>query len=164
LVANQTIAAKRPLLRGYFAFWQGVVHAPPVFGRRPYPTVSGMPVFNAEAERTGNFWISLPNTDYAQWLCALQPCFVRPAITEDEESRMPTLPRKQSVNVSIDRALLREARAMRLNLSRTLEERLAELTRHAGREQWLKKNREALEDYNQRIEQAGVFSDGLRRC
>ena len=76
---------------------------------------------------------------------------------------MPTLPRKQSVNVSINRALLREARAMRLNLSRTLEERLAELTRHAGREQWLKKNREALEDYNQRIEQTGVFSDGLRR-
>jgi len=76
---------------------------------------------------------------------------------------MPTLPRKQSVNVSINRALLREARAMRLNLSRTLEERLAELTRDAGREQWLKKNREALEDYNQRIEQTGVFSDGLRR-
>lgn len=77
---------------------------------------------------------------------------------------MPTLPRKQSVNVSIDSALLREARAMRLNLSKTLEERLAELMRQAGREQWLKKNREALEDYNQRIEQAGVFSDGLRRC
>ncbi|HJX18824.1 MAG TPA: type II toxin-antitoxin system CcdA family antitoxin [Acidiferrobacterales bacterium] len=77
---------------------------------------------------------------------------------------MPTLPRKQSVNVSIDSALLREARAMRLNLSKTLEERLAELVRHTEREQWLKKNREALEDYNQRIEQAGVFSDGLRRC
>ena len=77
---------------------------------------------------------------------------------------MPTLPRKQSVNVSIDSALLREARGMRLNLSKTLEERLAELVRQAGREQWLKKNREALEDYNQRIEQAGVFSDGLRRC
>jgi antitoxin CcdA len=53
---------------------------------------------------------------------------------------------------------------MHLNLSKTLEERLAELVRQAGREQWLKKNREALEDYNQRIEQAGVFSDGLRRC
>jgi len=53
---------------------------------------------------------------------------------------------------------------MRLNLSKTLEERLAELVRHTEREQWLKKNREALEDYNQRIEQAGVFSDGLRRC
>lgn len=77
---------------------------------------------------------------------------------------MPTLPRKQSVNVSIDSALLREARGMHLNLSKTLEERLAELVRQAGREQWLKKNREALEDYNQRIEQAGVFSDGLRRC
>ena len=76
---------------------------------------------------------------------------------------MPTLPRKQSVNVSIDRALLREARAMHLNLSKTLEERLAELVRHAERGQWLKKNREALEEYNQRIEQTGVYSDGLRR-
>jgi len=122
-----------------------------------------MPVFNAEAERTGNFWISLPNTNYAHKLCALKSCFVRPVISEDGASLMPTLPRKQSVNVSINRALLREARAMRLNLSRTLEERLAELTRDAGREQWLKKNREALEDYNQRIEQTGVFSDGLRR-
>ena len=52
---------------------------------------------------------------------------------------MPTLPRKQSVNVSIDSALLREARGMRLNLSKTLEERLAELVRHTEREQWLKK-------------------------
>jgi antitoxin CcdA len=76
---------------------------------------------------------------------------------------MPTLPRKQSVNVSIDSALLREARAMRLNLSKTLEERLAELVRHTEREQWLKINRGALEDYNKRIEQKGVFSDGLRR-
>src|SRR4030067_1685190 len=81
----------------------------------------------------------------------------------DGDSLMPTLPRKQSVNVSIDRALLRAAPALHLNLSKTLEERLAELVRHAERGQWLKKNREALEEYNQRIEQAGVYSDGLRR-
>src|SRR4030066_1816659 len=87
---------------------------------------------------------------------------VRPVLIVNGGSLMPTLPRKQSVNVSIDSALLREARAMRLNLSKTLEERLAELVRHTEREQWLKKNREALEDYNQRIEQAGGFSDGVR--
>src|SRR4030065_1734223 len=49
----------------------------------------------------------------------------------DGDSLMPTLPRKQSVNVSIDRALLREARAMHLNLAKTLEERLAGLGRDA---------------------------------
>src|SRR4030067_564426 len=95
--------------------------------------------------------------------CAGAAC-VRPVLIVNGESPMPTLPRKQSVNVSIDSALLREARAMRLNLSKTLEERLAELGRHTQREQGLKKKREALEDYKQRIEQAGVFSDGLRRC
>lgn len=75
----------------------------------------------------------------------------------------PSPSRKQSVNLSVDVTLLRNAKALKLNLSRLLEERLAERVHEAGRERWLKENRAALDDYNRRIERTGVFSDGLRR-
>jgi antitoxin CcdA len=70
---------------------------------------------------------------------------------------------KKSTNVSVNRELLRQAKALNINLSRTLEERLAELIREARRTRWLEENREALEDYNRRVERRGVFSDGVRR-
>jgi antitoxin CcdA len=40
---------------------------------------------------------------------------------------------------------------------------LSEIIRQAQREQWLTENKDALEDYNRRIEARGAFSDGLRR-
>jgi antitoxin CcdA len=65
--------------------------------------------------------------------------------------------------VSIDATLLRRAKALKINLSRTLEERLTELIREGGRQEWLRENQEAIDDYNRRIERRGVFSEGLRR-
>lgn len=70
---------------------------------------------------------------------------------------------KKPANVSINSDLLRLAKSLDINLSHTLEQRLLELVGQARREQWLKENREALEAYNRRIEQNGVFSDGQRR-
>lgn len=70
---------------------------------------------------------------------------------------------KKPTNVSINSDLLIQAKALKINLSSTLEERLAELVREARRQQWLKENRSAIDDYNRRVEQKGVFSDGLRR-
>jgi antitoxin CcdA len=70
---------------------------------------------------------------------------------------------RKPTNVSIRRDLLDMAKALKINLSRTLEERLSELVSRAERERWLMENREALEAYNHRIERRGVFSDGLRR-
>ncbi len=70
---------------------------------------------------------------------------------------------KRSTNVSVNSELLRQAKALNINLSRTLEERLAELIREARRTRWLGENQEALEDYNRRVERHGVFSDEIRR-
>jgi len=76
--------------------------------------------------------------------------------------QQPTL-QKKSTNLSINSDLLRRARAHKINLSRTLEERLTEILRHKEREAWLTENATAIEEYNARVEKNGVFSDGLRR-
>jgi antitoxin CcdA len=70
--------------------------------------------------------------------------------------------RKKATNVTVDEKLLERARRLKLNLSQVLEAGLAEaLRRHEG-EEWLRKNREALEAYNEHVEKHGVFSNGLR--
>ena len=74
----------------------------------------------------------------------------------------PTAPKK-STNLSINSDLLRQAKERHINLSQALELRLAELLREEKRRNWQEENREAIEDYNRRIEAIGIFSDGLRR-
>ncbi len=70
---------------------------------------------------------------------------------------------KKSANLSINADLLQQAKQLNINLSQTLELRLAEIVRQAQSEQWLAENSSALEEYNRRIEKRGTFSDGLRR-
>jgi len=70
--------------------------------------------------------------------------------------------RKKAANLSIDSGLLEQAKRLKLNLSQVLESGLAEAIRRHEREQWLEKNRGALEAYNEHVEKHGVFSDGLR--
>ena len=70
---------------------------------------------------------------------------------------------KKSANLSINADLLQQAKQLNINLSQTLEQRLAEIVRQARNEQWLDENKGALEEYNRRIETRGTFSDGLRR-
>ena len=71
-------------------------------------------------------------------------------------------PQKKSTNLSINSDLLRRAREHKINLSRTLEERLTEILRQDEREAWRLENADAINDYNARIEKNGVFSDGVR--
>ena len=70
---------------------------------------------------------------------------------------------KKSTNLSINSDLLRQAKERHINLSQALELRLAELLREEKRRNWQEENREAIEDYNRRIEASGTFGDGLRR-
>lgn len=70
---------------------------------------------------------------------------------------------KKPTNVSINRDLLLQAKEHQINLSQALESRLAELLREQKQQQWLRENQDAVETYNQRIAQNGVFSDGLRK-
>lgn len=73
----------------------------------------------------------------------------------------PNTPKK-ATNLSINGDLLRQAKALEINLSKTLEDTLIGLLQQKKREQWLQQNREAVEAYNAHIERDGVFSDGLR--
>ncbi|MCZ7566161.1 MAG: type II toxin-antitoxin system CcdA family antitoxin [Burkholderiales bacterium] len=70
--------------------------------------------------------------------------------------------RKRSANLSVDEALLARARQLGLNLSQVLETGLAEAVRRHEREQWLRRNRAALDAYNEHLDKHGVFSDDLR--
>lgn len=74
-----------------------------------------------------------------------------------------TIKKKKSVNLSVDSGLLDRAKAMGLNLSQTLEARLAELTRAEDRRKWLDENREAIEAYNERVRRDGIFGEKFRR-
>ena len=70
---------------------------------------------------------------------------------------------KKAANLSINSDLLRQAKAEGINLSKALEERLAQLLIEKRQRDWLDENREALEAYNRRVAAQGLFSEGLRR-
>lgn len=70
--------------------------------------------------------------------------------------------RKKAANLSVDEGLLERARRLKLNLSRVFEAGLAEAVRRHESEAWLKRNRAALDAYNEHVEKHGVFSDKLR--
>ncbi len=70
---------------------------------------------------------------------------------------------KKNTNLSINSDLFQQAKEHHINLSQALELRLAEMLRDEKRRNWQEENREAIEEYNRRIEARGVFSDGLRQ-
>lgn len=79
------------------------------------------------------------------------------------KQKIITARNRKSVNVSVNGDLLRQAKDMKINLSRTLEVGLVDLVRRRKQETWRETNRQAINDYNERVERNGVFSDGLRR-
>jgi antitoxin CcdA len=70
---------------------------------------------------------------------------------------------KKPTNVSINSDLLMKAKALRINLSATLESALIELVNVQQRELWKLENKTAIEAYNQLVDENGVFGDELRR-
>lgn len=70
--------------------------------------------------------------------------------------------RKKPANLSVDERLLARARRLKLNLSQVLEAGLTEAIRRKESAEWLRRNRAALEAYNEHVEKHGVFGDGLR--
>jgi antitoxin CcdA len=67
--------------------------------------------------------------------------------------------RKKPVNVSIDSDLLQQARELKVNLSKALEGRLAEIVREERARRWQEDNREAIEAYNRVVDKHGLFDD-----
>lgn len=70
--------------------------------------------------------------------------------------------RKKATNLRVDGELLDSAKRLKLNLSQVFEAGLSAVIRAKQREQWLARNRAAIEAYNEHVEKEGVFSDGLR--
>lgn len=69
-------------------------------------------------------------------------------------------PSRKSVNLSIDKSLLAEAKALDINLSRAADEGLAEAIRQRKTRIWLEENREAIEENNRYFEENGLpFSE-----
>jgi antitoxin CcdA len=65
---------------------------------------------------------------------------------------------KRPVNVMIEESLLAEAKSRKLNISHVLDKAL----REDIAKRWLKDNAEAFEENRKRIEEEGMWSDGLR--
>jgi len=69
---------------------------------------------------------------------------------------------KQATNLSINSDLLKSARESGVNLSAVMEEALVYRVAAAKRETWLYENADAISNYNEVVEEQGVYSDGSR--
>lgn len=69
---------------------------------------------------------------------------------------------KKPANLSINSDLLAKARRLKLNLSATLEQALAEQVQLAEREHWMAENRRAIEAANRHAEEHGLFADSFK--
>jgi len=70
-------------------------------------------------------------------------------------------PRKPT-NLTVNSDLLRRAKERKINVSSILEAALAEELRIRETSEWKEANREAIQTYNAKIKEFGLFSDGLR--
>lgn len=71
--------------------------------------------------------------------------------------------RKRAVKVSLDSALVEEARAHGVNLSQFLEACLRAGLQERREQAWREENRDAIREYNKVVASRGSFSDRFRR-
>lgn len=69
---------------------------------------------------------------------------------------------KQATHPSINGDLLRQAKELKIIVSRAAEERPAELIRAANERQLREELAESFRIYNEYVEKYGLFSDGMR--
>jgi antitoxin CcdA len=70
---------------------------------------------------------------------------------------------RKPTNVSLPPALVAEAAALKINLSRACEAGLVEAVAEARRKEWLEANREALDFWNDEIDRNGLPLDAFRQ-
>lgn len=75
--------------------------------------------------------------------------------------RQAAKPERRAVNLSISGKLIDEARLLKLNLSRVLEEALEAKLREQRALQWQEENREAIAFHNERIAREGMWNKDL---
>lgn len=69
---------------------------------------------------------------------------------------------KKATNLSINSDLLEKAKNQNINLSATLEHALTDELKIYAQNQWLSKNKAAIEALNEHTEKHGLFSDEFR--
>lgn len=81
--------------------------------------------------------------------------------------RMKNAPRgpkaKVAANLSVRAEVVREAKALGLNLSEVFEAALLDAIRRRREQIWKEENRSAIETYNEVVAREGVFSDEWRK-
>ena len=70
---------------------------------------------------------------------------------------------KRATNLTVDPALLDEARALNINLSATFEASLRQAVRAQKAAQWLKENRAAIQSSNDWVAKHGLPLEGYRQ-
>ena len=81
----------------------------------------------------------------------------------DAEERPVLYGARKPANLSVNAALLDEAKALGINLSRSFEHHLAELVRRKKEAAWQSENRAGIEAYNRFVQKKGVFGDKWRK-
>jgi antitoxin CcdA len=69
---------------------------------------------------------------------------------------------KKATNLSVNSSLLAEAKSLKVNLSATLERALEVEVRQSKRQEWLAKNKQAIQNCNNLAESSGLFADKHR--
>jgi len=70
---------------------------------------------------------------------------------------------KRPTNLTVNSDLLDTAKKLKINISAILEEALAKKVQQETADAWLSENKVAIKQYNEFIDDNGVFSDGLRK-
>lgn len=71
--------------------------------------------------------------------------------------------RRRGTNLTIDPVLVSDGKAAGLNLSKIAEDAIRSALRSKQQERWLEENAEAVAAYNRRLEERGLFNEGLRQ-
>ena len=69
---------------------------------------------------------------------------------------------KKPTNLTINSDLLTQAKDYKINLSATLEIALADALKAKKVDLWKEENKDAIESYNNIVEEYGLFSDEIR--
>lgn len=74
----------------------------------------------------------------------------------------PVMRHKKTVSVTLEPALLRQAREAGINLSATLATALRHEIRESESERWKRTNRKAIQELNRITDEHGLLSDDYR--
>lgn len=69
---------------------------------------------------------------------------------------------KKPTNLTVNSDLLQKAKELRINISSILESALSQEVKNRQEAEWKVENQESIKFYNKKIEEIGLFSDGIR--